>query len=222
MPDTPPLIEPGVYDIPLQLDASLEPGRPALRETLMAAQRRLREFARKHGWEAHVQQPFAVQAHIYAAKPGFDHDLLAISGMDTTIELPETYCAALENYVLMSVSPELYQRLFPEGNETGAFEKLLTHEMAHRLHIRILKGDEDAMGPVWFYEGFALVAASQFEHHAPRLSEEEIWEVVGAEERGSYIRYASVLRTFLGKADLQRLVEMAGKPDFVDWLRTLL
>ena len=222
MPDTPARIDPGVYDIPLQLDASLEPGRPALRETLLAAQRRLREFACKHGWEAHVQQPFALQAHIYEAKAGFDYDLLAISGMDTTIELPETYCAALENNILMSVSPELYQRLFPEGKEADSFEKLLTHEMAHRLHIRILKGDEEAMGPVWFYEGFALVAASQFEGRAPHLSEEEIWDVVDAQERGSYILYASVLRTFLGKTDLQRLVEMAGKPDFVDWLRTIL
>jgi hypothetical protein len=222
MPNTPALIEPCVYDLPLQLDAALEPDRPTLRQTLLAAQRRLREFARKHGWEAHVEQPFALQAHIYEAKAGFDHDLLAISDMDTTIELPETYCAALENNILMSVSPELYQRLFPEGEEADSFEKLLTHEMAHRLHIRILKGDEEAMGPVWFYEGFALVAASQFEHRTPNLSPEEIWEVVDAQERGSYIRYASVLRTFLGKADLHRLVEMAGKPDFVDWLRSIL
>jgi hypothetical protein len=218
----PPLIEPGIYDIPLQLDAALEPDRLVLRQTLLAAQRRLGEFAHKHGWEAHVQQTFALQAHIYGSKAGFDHDLLAISGMDTTIELPETYCAALENNILMSVSPQLYRRLYPEGDEKASFEKLLTHEMAHRLHIRILKGDEEAMGPVWFYEGFALVAASQFENRTARLAPEELWEVVGAPERGSYIRYASVLHTFLGKTNLHRLVEMAGKPDFVDWLRTIL
>jgi hypothetical protein len=135
------------------------------------------------------------------------------------MELPETYCAALEQGILMSVSPELYQRLYPEGDEGQAFEKLLTHEMAHRLHIRILDGNEEAMGPVWFFEGFALYAAAQFEQSLPALSAAGIWEIVGAEERGDYRRYAAVFRSFLGKASLQQLVGMAGKAEFVDWLR---
>ena len=217
----PPLIEAAVYDIPLHLEASLEPLRAAFREIILAAQRRLRQFAGQHGWHAHVQEPFATQAHIYDAKAKFDHDLLEISGMDTTIELPKTYCAALENNILMSVSPELYREVYPEGEEAGSFEKLLTHEMAHRLHIRVLKGDEEAMGPVWFYEGFALYAAGQFERTAPPLSVEEIWNVVEAQERGSYRQYASVFRHFLSKVDLHQLVEMTGKADFADWLKRI-
>jgi len=153
MPDP---IEYGVHDIPIHLAASLEPERASFRNTLLAAQRRLTEFALKHHWQAHVQEPFARLFHVYADKASFDHDLLELCGLDLTLELPQTYCAALEQGVLMSVSPELYRALYPQGDEESAFEKLLTHEMAHGLHIRILGGDEEAMGAVWFYEGFAL------------------------------------------------------------------
>jgi hypothetical protein len=41
------------------------------------------------------------------------------------------------------------------------------------------------------------------------------------EERGSYRQYASVFRTFLSKASLHQLVEMAGKQYFIEWLKHL-
>lgn len=217
----PNLIEYGVYDIPIHLAASLEPQRASLHSTMLAAQRRLRDFALKHNWKAHINEPFANRFHVYADKVSFDHDLLEICGLATTLELPPTYCAALEQGVLMSVSPELYRTLYPAGDEAGAFEKLLTHEMAHRLHIRILGGDEEAMGAVWFYEGFALYAAGQFEKTAPHLTTSEIWEVVSAPERGDYRRYATVFQHFWGKASIQQLIEMAGKADFVNWLKEI-
>jgi hypothetical protein len=218
-PPTP--LEYGVYDIPIHLAASLEPHRAFLHQTMLAAQRRLRDFALSHHWEAHLHEPFAHQFRVYADKVSFDHDLLDICGLTTSVELPETYCAALEQGVLMSVSPELYRTLYPAGDEADAFEKLLTHEMAHRLHIRILGGDEEAMGPVWFYEGFALYAAGQFEQTAPHLTANEMWEVVSTQERGAYRRYASVFRHFLGKASIQQLIDMAGKVEFVNWLREI-
>ena len=121
--------------------------------------------------------------------------------------------------MLMSVSPELYRSLYPQGDEESTYEKLLTHEMAHRLHIRILGGNEEAMGPVWFYEGFALYAAGQFERIASHLTAAEIWDVVNAEERGDYRQYATLFRHFLDKAPLQQLIDMAGQVGFVDWLR---
>jgi hypothetical protein len=214
-------IEDGVFDIPLQLDAALEPQQNQLRGLLLSAQKRLRDFALARGWGEHVRTPFAESAHIHATKAAFDLDLLTLCGLDPTMELPSTYCAALEQGVLLSVSPELYRALYPEGDETDAYEKLLTHEMAHHLHIRILGGDEEAMGPVWFYEGFALHAADQLRQSAPRLDESEIWAVVRAEERADYRQYVSVFDHFLGKAALPQLVDRAGKPDFIEWLEKL-
>ena len=211
-------LENSVIDIPMELPASMEPQRAALYSTLEAAHRRLIGFALRHHWQVHAKEPFARLFRVYADKPSFDHDLLELCGLDPALELPKTYCAALEQGVLMSVSPQLYRDLYPQGDEPNAFEKLLTHEMAHRLHIRILCGDEEAMGPVWFYEGFALYAAGQFETTAPLMTSCEIWDVVNAKERGDYRRYATVFQHFLSKAPLQQLVDMAGRAGFVDWL----
>jgi hypothetical protein len=219
--DHPLQIEDGVYEIPMQLVGSLETLRPILQETCLAAQRRLYNFAKKHDWHRHATEPFAKSFCIYADKKSFDHDLLVLCGLDTATELPATYCAALEKGVLMSVSPELYRTLYQEGDEEKAFEKLLTHEMAHRLHIRILNGEENAMGSVWFYEGFALYAAGQFEKDAPVLSDKEIWEIVNDPERSSYRRYATVFQYFVKKASIQRLIEKASEDDFVNWLKEI-
>jgi hypothetical protein len=214
-------IEESVYEIPIQLEESLEPQRTILHETFLASQRRLRDFARKYDWHSHTKEPFVKLLRIHADKTSFDHDLLETCGLDQNTELPATYCAALEQGILMSVSPQLYCSLYPDGDEENAFEKLLTHEMAHRLHIRILNGDENAMGAVWFYEGFALFAASQFETNAPDLSMTEIWAIVNDPERGSYKKYASVFQYFVKKASIQQLVENAAKDDFTEWLKNI-
>lgn len=217
----PVAVEYGVFDIPLRLDTTLEPQRNLLQTTLLTAQRRLKTFAQQHSWLAYVAEPFAQKAQFYATKASFDHDLLTLCGLDPTIELPSTYCGALEQGVLTAVSPHLYRALYPQGDEPDAFEKLLTHEMAHRLHIRILAGDEEAMGPVWFYEGFALHAAGQLANAAPKLEIDEIWAIVQEEERMDYRRYVTVLRYFLQKATMHQLVEQAGQEDFVAWLRQI-
>ena len=214
-------IEEGVYQIPIQLPDSLEPQRLFFQESILAAQRRLRKFAQKYYWQDHTKEPFASKFLVFADKASFDRNLLEVCELDTTIELPATYCAAIEQGILMAVSPELYRSIYPDGDEENAYEKLLTHEIAHRLHIRILNGDEDAMGDVWFYEGFALYAAGQFEKNAPSLSGEEIWAIVKDLDRGSYRRYASVFQYFVKKAPIQKLVEMANKDNFLDWLQKI-
>ena len=120
-----------MWDIPIVPAASLEPQSAALRNTLLAAQRRLTAFALKHDWRTHVQEPFARLFHVYADKASFDHDLLELCGLDPAMELPATYCAALEQGVLMSVSAELYRALYPQGDEESAFEKLASALTPH-------------------------------------------------------------------------------------------
>ena len=91
--------------------------------------------------------------------------------------------------------------------------------MAHRLHIRILEGDEDAMGPIWFYEGFAIYAAGQFETFS--LDSTEIWKIVRSTERESYRKYGAVFRYFLKMVSIRELIEHAGKDDFQEWLQQI-
>jgi hypothetical protein len=180
------------------------------------AQRRLRHFAETHAWGEHVTESFADRAEIFDDKARFDQVLKALTDTDPAMDLPATFSAALENRVLLCVSPELYGKNFPEGIEEKSYEKLMTHEMAHRLHIRILDGNEEAMGPVWFFEGFAIYAAGQFEDS--RLDHEEIWHVIQSTDRGSYKKYGAVIRYLLERIPIHDLVAHAGDNDFVEWL----
>jgi hypothetical protein len=123
--------------------------------------------------------------------------------------------------VFFSIYPELYGRTYRDGNEPDAFAKLVCHELLHRLHVRILKGDEEAMGPMWFFEGFAVVGSNQFASKALDLSREERKAIILSKSRGSYVRYGKVLRYLLQFTDLPSLVKRAGKSDFKDYVLSL-
>jgi hypothetical protein len=216
------LVEEGVFRVPLVLSLSLKPRRRQFERTLLAAQRRIVRFAEKHGWKDLTRQRFFDRAQIFDAKADFDKALARVTGLPASTVFPKTYSAALECRVLMAVSPELYAENYPEGVEEGSFEKLLAHEIAHRLRIRVLNGKEDAMGPTWFYEGFAAYAAGQFEECASELKANEIHEVLASQERGSYRKYARVFRFFAEKASIKELIEQAAKKDFSIWLSSLV
>jgi hypothetical protein len=218
----PQLVEDGVYSVPLILSSSLEPRREQFEQTLLAAQRRIVNFAEKHGWLDLTKQSFFDRARIFDAKPDFDEALARVAGLPLSTVFPKTYSAALENRVLMAVSPELYAENYPEGVEQDSFEKLLAHEIAHRLHVRVLNGNEDAMGPTWFYEGFATYAAGQFKQCGVEMNADEIREVLAGEDRESYRKYASVFRFFAAKAPIKELIEQASKKDFSTRLSILI
>ena len=214
-------IKEGVYKIPLMLPKSLESQRYDLEQAFLAAQKRLRSFAIQYGWDGLVQDNFIDRAEIYDDKNKFDQRFLKLHGEDLSIKLPKAVSAALEKRVFVSVSPELYSQNYPDGIEENSFEKLITHEMAHRLHIRILNGNENAMGPIWFFEGFAIFAAGQFKNYTPDIEPAEIWEIVRSTKRGSYKKYAIVFRYFLEKASIQELIAHAGDEDFIKWLEEI-
>ena len=140
--------------------------------------------------------------------------LREICGVGEDFEVPATYSGALEGGVLLAKTPELFASDYAEGREENAWAKLICHEMAHRLHVRILDGDEKAMGPIWFFEGFALVAAGQFEADGPEDDLDVVAAVLSSRERGSYRRYAGVLRRLLVTHDLKTLVRRAGERGF--------
>jgi hypothetical protein len=212
-------VETGVFDYPLVLTADLEGQRAELRSALRDAQRRLVRFAATHGWLAHVEMPFATEARIFGTKAGFDRDVIALTGAPPATILPKSYSAALEGDVLVSVSPALYAANTPQGAQTGEFEKLLTHEFAHRLHIRLLDGHEDDMGPMWFFEGFACYAAGQFSDDLTEPDKALLGKVLGATSRGGYAEYAKVFRFFARKVALPDLIAEPRKPTFASWAK---
>lgn len=200
--------------IPLILPGSMENRRDELQTYVNNAIMNIRNFSGKYGWEDLTKEDFMDSVIIFDDKNDFNITLLKLAGADTSMNLPDTYCAALEKRTLLSVSPELYSKVFPEGIEEKSFEKLLTHEIAHRLHVRILKGDEEAMGPIWFYEGFAMYVANQFSGSDIILSKEEMIKIMKDPDRGSYVKYNYIFRYFVKRISLKGLIVKAKDEDF--------
>lgn len=206
----------------LKLPPSLETRRAEFSGYLNDAINNINTFAEHHGWSHLVKEVFMDSVIIFDDKNQFNLNLLILAGADTAYELPDTYCAALEKRTLLAVSPELYTKVYPEGVEEQSYTKLLTHEIAHQLHVRILNGDEEAMGPIWFYEGFATFAADQFSDSDIQLSQAEMKRIMAEPERGSYLKYNYVFRYFESKIGLKELINNAKKEDFNESLISLL
>lgn len=213
-----------IHQIPISLSYSLEDARTYFEDALRKAQERLVKFAGRYGWESLTAESLADSAEFFDNKTDFDRRVIELCHLDPETKILDTACAGLENRVLIAVAPQLYAKIYPDGLVDGdaAFEKVLTHEMAHHLHIRILEGDEDAMGPIWFFEGFALFAADQFENALVALSDEEIRALIDAKARGSYKKYAPLFRRLVAKAGLPELVAKATEPDFNEWAKSVL
>ncbi|MCK5398877.1 hypothetical protein KAJ26_02550 [bacterium] len=207
-------LESGVFEIPIILSPELEHERELLNSWIIKAQKELKAFACKFEWEGLMDKPFAKSAEIYDKKSEYDYRLKELCNVDQSVQLPKEYSAALEEDIFISVSPELYSKNYPDGIEDDSFQKLITHEMAHRLHVRILKGDEDAMGPIWFFEGFALFAAGQFINDPIDMQIEDMISIITNKERGSYRLYAKLFRNLLKTMSLTELVSQAGGPEF--------
>ncbi|MBK9141891.1 MAG: hypothetical protein IPM23_05300 [Candidatus Melainabacteria bacterium] len=211
-------LSPGIFDVPIVLTEPLEKRREEFRKDFIEAQTRLRAFASKHGWEGLTSEPLVRQIEIYDTKNGFDKRMRELCSVDGGTAIPITFSAGIEKDIFFAVSPEIYRANYADGREHDAYIKLMTHELAHRLHVRICGGDEDKMGPMWFWEGFAVYAADQLNENPPELSNTEIWSIVDARERGSYKKYNVVFRHFLKDTPLRDYVKRAGEPKFRDWL----
>jgi hypothetical protein len=198
----------------LILPASLESRRDEFLLNIKNALSNIGSFSEINGWKELCVEDFMDSVMIFDKKEKFNETLLNLTNTDKSVKLPDTYCAALENRTLLAVTPEYYSKVYPEGIENKSFEKLITHEIAHRLHIRILNGDEEAMGPIWFYEGFAMYAANQFTDSDVVLTKKEIIDLMNDPERGSYKKYSYIFRYFVGKIPLKELVSKAKNKDF--------
>jgi len=210
-------------ETPILLSPSLEGRREEFCAYLRLARQRLEQFAALHGWEYLTDKTFVDSWEVFDEKSCFDRRLLTLVGMPQNSELPATFSAALERRVLLTVSPELYLKNYPQGDEPEAYARLICHEMAHRLHVRILDGDENAMGPVWFYEGFALYVAGQFADTFKPMNKQDLRRLLAEETRGDYRRYAAAFRQLVSRAgSLAEFLSWPAKHDFLDRIKFLL
>ncbi len=175
---------------------------------------RVLTFYHNGKWQTKVLLPQLIQeVEVYSSKSSFDAKFMESSNGKLS-SIPKTYLGVADKKTLRVVSWPVYKTVHPNHSKLD-YEKLLSHEIAHQLHIALLGGDEDAMGPLWFFEGFAVVAANQYEDaKAPDL--EKLKAVILNPARGKYEDYGALVRKLNRTYSLSTLVDMAKKPDFSD------
>ncbi len=189
-------------------------GDPAvIRQAVDRAQGRIDRFAADHGWEEQSRPLPYDSVEVFARQDQLKARLAEMFEVS-----PEAFPAGVvtvcEKRILMAVSPEEYAQVTPHlAGEQHAWEKLLAHEIAHRLHVAILDGDEEAMGPTWFFEGFATLGAGQF---AQDPLPSNPWTALSSQD---YRDFVGTLRYLTQSISLPALVRRAGEPDFEDWLK---
>jgi hypothetical protein len=143
-------------------------------------------------------------------------------------QIPATFSGTVEGTSLFLVSRGAYQqiwhRLYPDWNwTTNTYRQLVAHELCHRAHEIVVTarfGSADAMGPAWFFEGFAVTCAGQFHSEQGPMSLVEIQQQVGShqEPTSSYPLYGRLVRSLAARYGIKLLIESAAQPGFPDML----
>lgn len=211
-------VSPNIFRAELVLSASLEPRREEFESTLIGAQKRLLTVAKRYHWEHLMEEPLMRKAVLFDTKPAYDDFLRELFPEARDMVIPKTFTAGFEGDVFFAVSPEIYKQAVPQFVEDKFYEKLICHELAHKLHTRIVNGNEEMMGPIWFWEGFATLAAGQFEHETRLLDQVKIRELLSEPKRGDYREYNALTKHFVKLVPLPELIRRSYGPDFSDWL----
>ncbi len=209
--------------VALQLPPTHENRRSSIDEAVLAAVEIKTAFARAHGWVDEGDRSLFDRVEIFATQNELWQRVLELHDLPRDQPLPTKGLAAgLEHRHLLAVTPELYAEIAPEYAEADpdAWARLLAHELVHRLHVEILGGDEDAMGPMWFFEGFAVLGASQSLDRGLEYAsfEEALAEAKDSASPLAYRRFVAAVRFFAARIQLSELVLHAGAPDFEAWL----
>lgn len=214
-------IETGVYEIPLIVSDSLTSKKDYINQCIIQAQRNIVDFSKEYGYEAYVCPSFMKKAEIFATQDDFKKVISGYLDLPKGFILPATVSAVLEEEIFMSISPSLYKDIYPiEGEKEKGYERLVTHEIAHRLHVRILHGDEEAMGPSWFYEGFATFVAKQFLDFD--CDKNTMWDIIENNKQVPYKYYAAIFRYLSKKVNLHELVMSTSKDTFIKDIKSTL
>ena len=211
-------LSPGVYRTKIVLPDGLEHRRPEFEATVQRAQERLYRFAQRYHWEHLLEEPLLREVRLFDSKTAYDEFLRTLFPEAKTMDIPKTFTAGFQDDVFFAVSPELYAKLVPKMVEPDFYEKLICHELAHRFHTRLVNGNEEMMGPIWFWEGFATLVSGQFEHNTKSLDQKQLRELLESKVRGDYHQYNATVKHFLQVVPLPELVRRSYQNNFSEWL----
>ena len=203
----------GAEPLPIRFPDGVKASPEDILVSVSRAQGRIDRFAQEHGWEK-LSRPLSYDSvEIYSSADKLADRIREMYDLGPDVKLPGPPVAGLGKRVLLSVTSQSFQKLRPTQTEPMVLEKLLAHEIGHRLHVAILDGNEEAMGPRWFYEGFAVVAAGQMDRGLAQPEEARRYM-----DSNDYESYGKLLRLCLTKWDLPTLVRRAGEPGFEEWV----
>lgn len=158
-------------------------------EDLELAFERLNRFLKKENLSQTPVESYVYKVIYFESKDIFDSEIIRLTkGQMKTI--PKTYVAFGDGGILRTISLKAYLKVHPDHTRKD-FIDLLVHEAAHIFHSK--KYGDEGMGPIWFFEGFAVVAADQYFNDV-KLSKDEMKAVAAAKRRGDYKKYGFMVR----------------------------
>jgi hypothetical protein len=217
---------PAAESVALELPAALESERSAYEREVGHALAAVASCFNASG--ARLPEDKLIDSAIIFASTERAREQLART-FETAIEnLPTTFAGTVVERRLYLVSRQAYratwQTLYADWPWTDAtYQQLLVHELAHRAHEAIAlsrAGSSDAMGPLWFFEGLAVVCAGQFDDQGPLLDRAGISAHLGPGHTPavSYPLYGQLVRSLLSMHDMETLLNRAAEPGFPESL----
>jgi hypothetical protein len=207
----------------LKVPAGLDGARTSYAKEVLRAHEILTDFARQHGWSREAGVRTFDSVEIFTEQRSLWRRVLEVNQLPAETPLQVSgLAAALEGRILMAITPEEYARVQPTyAALPDSWSRLLAHEMVHRLHVELLGGNESAMGPQWFFEGFAVLGAGQNldEGLVFRSAEEALEAAHDSKSRQAYRRFVATVRYFSTRVPLAELVRRASDADFESWLK---
>lgn len=178
------------------------------------------DFSAKYDLGPTKAEDFVSKVVIYASKSEFDSMLRSSPDWPKNAQVPKTFVGVGEKKVFHVVSWPAYQTVHPDETYSD-YQKLIAHELGHLFHIAYLHGQEDKMGPVWFYEGFACLIADQYPD-SPLPSKSEVTSILKDPKRGNYKTYAPIMRALARLKPIKEMLNHASDSGFSKEMSKLL
>lgn len=180
---------------------------------IKSAVSQLLEVSRSNQLGIEKVEQFITKASVYGTKSSFDKLIESSPAWKAGSKVPATYVGFGEKKEFFIISWSAYQGIHPNESRTE-YEKLLVHEISHLFHTAYLKGGDDRMGPVWFYEGFACFVANQYQD---AVLPKDFAPIINAPERSSYRDYVAIVRELHKRHSIRELLNKAHEKDFNRW-----
>ena len=172
-------------------------------------------FAFSHDFGTAYSRGIAREVQVFATKEAFDHFLQVTGEWPAQTPVPANVVAVFNNGRLLAAAEVDARRTNPAIDSHDAYVRILAHELVHGLHVAVLRGDKAAMGPRWFFEGFAVAAAGQFDEQ--HISQADYRAVIAGLPKADYRLFGAAVRKLAQTHSYAELIERARKPDFDTW-----